>query len=849
MDWNLADLVPDSGLVSHWTAESRSRMCWQRGGVALLADLVASVLAPLSETEISVRDFPSEPVRSDDSRFHHAYAMWGHDNDGAWRVCQFLGIDPRTAELEMDSELDTVRAPNLVILDDAALGFRDHSDVWPEAVRHPSDHTWFLLKTASPVAAGKLWEHLSLTCPGRLIVVLTVDDLRRTEVQISRGLSWERTAQDIAWELVYNPRVNGLGQCAHTIVSLGTAGAVLQSVDPSQTSLVFDPANMEEEWESANCGQMIGNTSTLTAALARQIVASPDSPDFVKGLQSGIHAMRILYQTGYCGNSVPSDDGLSIGFPTCKVSEAIQQTTETLAVVKVQDPVRFLKTDDSKPDTPERAGFWTILEDRYRDGLVALAQSIVLRGINESLTDVPIGRIGFLTTVDRHEIESLRSIQSLMREYCRHRQQEPLSIAVFGPPGSGKSFGVEQVARSIESEPVETLTFNLSQFDDPGKLLGALHQVRDVGLSGKLPLVFWDEFDSALDGQALGWLRYFLAPMQDGVFQEGQLSHPIGRSIFVFAGGTCATMDEFTNSLATQERRKSAKLPDFVSRLRGFLNVLGPNPPAQEEGTDPYYIIRRAILIRSMLERQARHLFKQIDGIKQLQIDNGVLQALLQTRCYKHGVRSIKSILSMSQLAGMKSFQRSSLPAESQLDLHVEGREFLALVQSMVLTPELTETLAEAAHEVWRAGKLIDEWQYGSEKDEEQKTHPWLTPYEDLPPQAQEANRVTIRTIPLKLSLAGYAMVPARSDEPALQFPGDDLEKLAQYEHELWMKAKLDAGYRLGTATPEEPLLNEYLVTWEDVPDNIRESDRDLIRGIPKILAKAGYAIMKLNRS
>lgn len=41
---------------------------------------------------------------------------------------------------------------------------------------------------------------------------MTVNDLRGTEVQISRELSWERTAQDLAWELVHNPRVNGLSR-------------------------------------------------------------------------------------------------------------------------------------------------------------------------------------------------------------------------------------------------------------------------------------------------------------------------------------------------------------------------------------------------------------------------------------------------------------------------------------------------------------------------------------------------------------------------------------------------------------------------------------------------------------
>jgi len=46
-------------------------------------------------------------------------------------------------------------------------------------------------------------------------------------------------------------------------------------------------------------------------------------------------------------------------------------------------------------------------------------------------------------------------------------------------------------------------------------LNGAFHQVRDLALSGRTPVVFWDEFDS----RELLWLQYLLAPMQDGRFQ------------------------------------------------------------------------------------------------------------------------------------------------------------------------------------------------------------------------------------------------------------------------------------------------------------------------------------------
>ena len=286
--------------------------------------------------------------------------------------------------------------------------------------------------------------------------------------------------------------------------------------------------------------------------------------------------------------------------------------------------------------SPVQRGFWTILEDRYTDSLEEIARQIVQSGFDKALREVPIGRFGELVTVDRREIEALHSIQSLISEYCRYPQKKPLSVAVFGPPGSGKSFGVEQVAKSILGE-ISVLTFNLSQFGQPEDLYDALHQVRDVGLSGKIPLVFWDEFDTTLNGQPLGWLRYLLAPMQDGSFQEGQLVHPIGRCIFVFAGGTSHCMEEFGAQLS-EEGKRAAKLPDFVSRLRGFLNVLGPNPQ-ESTGRDPFFILRRAIVLRSIFERNA----PQIIHKKVVNIDLGDPACLpedaqLQTRGALDGI-------------------------------------------------------------------------------------------------------------------------------------------------------------------------------------------------------------------
>ena len=133
------------------------------------------------------------------------------------------------------------------------------------------------------------------------------------------------------------------------------------------------------------------------------------------------------------------------------------------------------------------------------------------------------------------------------------------------------------------------MDYNLSQFDDASELTGAFHSIRDTVLKGKLPIVFWDEFDS----EKLKWLKELIAPMQDGKFQEKGISHPLGKCIFFFAGGTSYTMHTFdpVNRYPKDEDKdnpdikkkkekeevdfKLKKGPDFISRINGYFKCSG----------------------------------------------------------------------------------------------------------------------------------------------------------------------------------------------------------------------------------------------------------------------------------
>lgn len=67
---------------------------------------------------------------------------------------------------------------------------------------------------------------------------------------------------------------------------------------------------------------------------------------------------------------------------------------------------------------------------------------------------------------------------------------------------------------------------------------------------------------------------------------------------------------------------------------------------------------------------------------------------------------------------------------------------------------ELIEEMARNVHEVWAQGRIAEGWTYGEQRDDKQKTHPCLVPYEELPDAEREYDRQTaVQTLKLILKL------------------------------------------------------------------------------------------------
>ena len=72
---------------------------------------------------------------------------------------------------------------------------------------------------------------------------------------------------------------------------------------------------------------------------------------------------------------------------------------------------------------------------------------------------------------------------------------------------------------------------------------------------------------------------------------------------------------------------------------------------------------------------------------------------------------------------------------------------------------ELAELISKNVHEVWSDGRMKDGWTYGEERNDTEKKHPCLVPYEELTEVEKEYDRNTSQeTLKLIMKL-GFKIV------------------------------------------------------------------------------------------
>ena len=238
-----------------------------------------------------------------------AYAEWDIVSKDKCSFKQALGfgnVKKDQEELKYQNFVEEPEIdPDILVIDEGGLGFREHALV--EAL---PESKCYILKTNSPLADGKLWKTLIEQHSRKLITLLSINELRKYDIKISKGISWEQTCLDLCYELVTHKALTNLLKSKFLVISMGAAGAIIikdgDNEKMAEFALVFDPEYMEGDWEqklNLNCiGQMCAFTAGFTYNHMQSMAPDPEEvriTDIMKSVKKGTYYLRKLLVTKF----------------------------------------------------------------------------------------------------------------------------------------------------------------------------------------------------------------------------------------------------------------------------------------------------------------------------------------------------------------------------------------------------------------------------------------------------------------------------------------------------------------------------------------------------------------------
>ncbi|MEZ5381210.1 MAG: NAD-binding protein [Microthrixaceae bacterium] len=152
-----------------------------------------------------------------------------------------------------------------------------------------------------------------------------------------------------------------------------------------------------------------------------------------------------------------------------------------------------------------------------------------------------------------------------------------------------------------------------------------------------------------------------------------------------------------------------------------------------------------------------------------------------------------------------------------------------------VLLGGLWDQLAVAIHEAYVVKGLA--------RGETRADNPALVPWSELPESLRRANRSQARDVGVKLAAIGARPVPLVAVADARsRLTDDEIERLAELEHDRWSDDRRADGWTLGTKD-HQAKTTPYLVGWDVLDEDVRELDRNAVRELPRLLALTGHCI------
>jgi hypothetical protein len=156
--------------------------------------------------------------------------------------------------------------------------------------------------------------------------------------------------------------------------------------------------------------------------------------------------------------------------------------------------------------------------------------------------------------------------------------------------------------------------------------------------------------------------------------------------------------------------------------------------------------------------------------------------------------------------------------------------------RSNELGTDFRETIAKATHENYRHAKATSSL----------SQDPEMADWDKLRKDFKESNLQQADHILEKLRQIGCKVREARNIPiPLVTFTDNEIEIMAEMEHERWVKERLIEGWKPGTNRNADNKISPYLIPWSELPKEVKELDRRPVRKIPEFLASVGLEVYK----
>jgi RyR domain len=151
------------------------------------------------------------------------------------------------------------------------------------------------------------------------------------------------------------------------------------------------------------------------------------------------------------------------------------------------------------------------------------------------------------------------------------------------------------------------------------------------------------------------------------------------------------------------------------------------------------------------------------------------------------------------------------------------------------LDPAILEMIARAIHQAYRRA------QARSLPENDLSLRPWET----LPETLKRSNRDQAAHIVQKVRLIGCTLHPKQDGGRRFRFRRGEVDALAAIEHERWMAQRLADGWRPGPVRDAIAKTSPLFVPYADLLEPEKDKDRQAVRNIPRLLARAGLRIRR----